>query len=359
MVSSFHNDCTGFEQWLRTQCSVVEDDLDYKHERMKKSAFIFLRATYFRWAKLIMSICPELKGAPQVLSVGDMHVENFGTWRDAEGRLVWGINDFDEAATMPYPLDLVRLAASVRLSPKLRVAHNAAAEAILAGYRKGLVKPKPTLLTERGAWMQPYVSRTVDNPKKFWADVAAALEANPPRQVKHNLIESLPPGAKVKRFASWVRGGGSLGRPRYLVIAKWQGGRVLREAKALVPSAWNWANGRVPVTTQFGALASCQFRSPDPFLTVKDDFVLRRVAPDSHKVDLGRNAGQELTVKLLRRMGFDLASIHMGTGDRYELISKDISKDMKRRPKGWLQAAAKRAGRVVEQDYVEWTARKR
>ncbi len=60
--------------------------------------------------------------APQVLAVGDMHLENFGTWRDADGRLVWGVNDFDEAAVMPYPLDLVRLAASIRLAPKLRVA---------------------------------------------------------------------------------------------------------------------------------------------------------------------------------------------------------------------------------------------
>ena len=28
--------------------------------------------------------------------------ENFGTWRDADGRLVWGVNDFDEAAVMPW-----------------------------------------------------------------------------------------------------------------------------------------------------------------------------------------------------------------------------------------------------------------
>jgi uncharacterized protein (DUF2252 family) len=26
-------------------------------------------------------------------------VENFGAWRDVEGRLIWGINDFDEAWT--------------------------------------------------------------------------------------------------------------------------------------------------------------------------------------------------------------------------------------------------------------------
>ena len=50
------------------------------------------------------------------LGVGDLHVENFGTWRDAESRLVWGINDFDEACCLPYTQDLVRLAASARFA---------------------------------------------------------------------------------------------------------------------------------------------------------------------------------------------------------------------------------------------------
>src|SRR5260370_32652719 len=50
----------------------------------------------------------------EVLAVGDLHVENFGTWRDAEGRLTWGVNDFDEAYPLPYTIDLARLATSVR-----------------------------------------------------------------------------------------------------------------------------------------------------------------------------------------------------------------------------------------------------
>ena len=47
-----------------------------------------------------------------MLAVGDIHIENFGTWRDNDGRLIWGVNDFDEAAEMPYALDLVRLTTS-------------------------------------------------------------------------------------------------------------------------------------------------------------------------------------------------------------------------------------------------------
>ena len=94
---------------------IVAGDLHTKHLRMAEAAFPFLRATYWRWAETILDICPEFKGAPSVLGVGDLHLENFGTWRDVDGRLVWGVNDFDEAAEMPYPLDLVRLAASALL----------------------------------------------------------------------------------------------------------------------------------------------------------------------------------------------------------------------------------------------------
>lgn len=50
------------------------------------------------------------------LHVGDLHVDSFGTWRDAEGRLCWGVDDFDEAFPLPYTNDLVRLVASVKVS---------------------------------------------------------------------------------------------------------------------------------------------------------------------------------------------------------------------------------------------------
>ena len=36
---------------------------------------------------------------------------------------------------------------------------------------------------------------------------------------------------------------GSLGRPRVVVVAQWYGSLVCREAKAVLPSAWDWAEG--------------------------------------------------------------------------------------------------------------------
>ncbi len=99
-----------YERRLRKQLhgDFVEKDLDEKHAKMAADAFQFLRATYWRWAETILTTCPELGDAPAVLAVGDIHVENFGSWRDREGRLVWGVNDFDETAKMPYVLDLVQ-----------------------------------------------------------------------------------------------------------------------------------------------------------------------------------------------------------------------------------------------------------
>ncbi len=105
-----------YEAWLGRHLTMVEKDLHFKHEQMRLAAFPFLRATYYRWAQIWKEVCPEAAAAPEALAVGDLHVENFGTWRDIEGRLIWGINDFDEAWTMPYTNDLIRLATSALLA---------------------------------------------------------------------------------------------------------------------------------------------------------------------------------------------------------------------------------------------------
>src|SRR4051812_25304605 len=107
-----------FERWLGTCFPLHTPDLEYKHARMADpdDPFPFFRGTYYRWAQQWPAVCPDQADAPGVLAVGDVHVENFGTWRDVDGRLCWGVNDFDEAEKLPYTNDLVRLATSVRLA---------------------------------------------------------------------------------------------------------------------------------------------------------------------------------------------------------------------------------------------------
>src|SRR6202162_1496830 len=130
-----------FEDWLRLRVQIFEPDLRFKHEQMGVALFQFFRATFYRWLQQWPEACAELDQVPHILSVGDLHVENFGTWRDSDGRLIWGINDFDEAAIYPYTMDLVRLATSALLAAqeqRLAMQPKDAAAAILAGYERGM-----------------------------------------------------------------------------------------------------------------------------------------------------------------------------------------------------------------------------
>ena len=130
-----------YESWLRRHVALIEADLELKHAEMARLKFAFLRATFYRWLQSWPETCTELDAAPRVLAVGDLHVENFGSWRDSEGRLAWGINDFDEAEVMPYTNDLVRLATSALLAAELdhwSLSEKTICDAILEGYVEGL-----------------------------------------------------------------------------------------------------------------------------------------------------------------------------------------------------------------------------
>src|SRR3989441_956751 len=132
-----------YEKWLADQVPLDRGDLIYKHQQMasRVDVFPFFRATFYRWLQHWPEQCPELDKAPRVLAVGDLHVENFGTWRDIDGRLIWGVNDFDEAYPLPYANDLVRLGVSAHLASEagqLALKGKNICAAILDGYTEGM-----------------------------------------------------------------------------------------------------------------------------------------------------------------------------------------------------------------------------
>jgi hypothetical protein len=351
MPTSFLEDNAAYESWLRSQGEIVEADLALKHRRMAKSAFLFFRATFFRWARRIEKLSPGLTDAPTVLAVGDVHLANFGTWRDAEGRLVWGVNDFDDAASMPYAFDLVRLCTSVRLTKGLAIKNAQAAAAILDGYRDGLDAPRPALLDTSEAWLRPFLDASNAESRTFWQELDELPATEPSEAFREALAKSLPPGAEDVRYAAQTKGGGSLGRPRFVATALWQGGRVAREAKALVPSGWRWAHGKKGGKLHFLECAKGAYRSPDPFLTVYGEVVVRRISPDSRKLDMEQGVPARLEALFLSAMGFDLASIHAAGGK-----SDQIRKHLGSLSKDWLHKASKAAEDDVEQDFETWKA---
>src|ERR1700751_4373028 len=162
----------GYEAWLAQKVPLVRADLHLKHQLMARDAFSFLRATFYRWAQLWPDIFRELTGGPTVLAVGDLHVENFGTWRDAEGRLIWGVNDFDETVTLPYTQDLVRLATSALLAieeAQLTLSARRACTEILEGYTEGLrAGGGAAVLAERYRWLRDLAIARLKDQRPFW-----------------------------------------------------------------------------------------------------------------------------------------------------------------------------------------------
>ncbi|MFJ4845967.1 DUF2252 domain-containing protein [Streptomyces sp. NPDC088733] len=90
-----------------------------KFRKMAASAFAFYRGT----ACLYYADLAEAKDdspfvderTSRVWIHGDLHAENFGTYLDANGRLIFNVNDFDEAYVGPFTWDLQRFAASIAL----------------------------------------------------------------------------------------------------------------------------------------------------------------------------------------------------------------------------------------------------
>lgn len=354
---SFRDANNVYEAWLREELggNVVHSDLEAKWEKMAGGAFQFLRATYWRWAETIFDICPELKDAPETLAVGDIHLENYGVWRDDDGRLVWGVNDFDEAAEMPYALDLVRLAASAIIA---RPSHEytGICAAILDGYGRGLENPRPFVLDEEHAWLRELLIVAERERAHFW-DKIAALRGSPkppPGRYRKIIQSAMPDGAEIVKYTRRTAGTGSLGRPRWVGIAQWRGGTVLREAKALVTSGWTRVPGRGSRKIRSLEIAMGRYRAPDPWYDVRKGVVVRRLSPNSRKIEVEAQPAALLDPRMLRAMGHELANLHIGTGNRVRAIQKDFAK----RKAHWLHNAAKAATEFVTKEFKDWTKKR-
>ncbi|MFD0887248.1 DUF2252 domain-containing protein [Streptosporangium algeriense] len=67
---------------------------------------------------------------------GDLHAENFGTYMNASGVLVFNVNDFDEAYVGPYIWDLKRFAASVALIGYAKALSDEVITDLVSGFAK-------------------------------------------------------------------------------------------------------------------------------------------------------------------------------------------------------------------------------
>jgi Uncharacterized protein conserved in bacteria (DUF2252) len=396
---SFNNVTAEYELWLKTQIVVIDKELDEKHEKITCSEFEFLRATFYRWAQLWAKHCSPLDDAPKVLGVGDLHVENFGTWRDIEGRLAWGVNDFDEACCLPYTNDLVRLAASAYFAIQdrgndLELEFEQACKAIQDGYAAGLEQRVPFVLAERHDWLRNIVVSKLlekdgkgkngknadgrdkdkkDEFDKFLEEYTELPKVTSPIPVaaREAMNAAFPDPSPLYQICRRKAGLGSLGRQRFTAVAEdWCGGIIVREAKALAPSAWLWANQERDSFCQAGlrnneiwyaeALRNA-VRSHDPWLRVHKGWVVRRLGPDAFKIRLKDlklkldGKSEELTKKLLLAMGRETANVHSWCDNSSDGVSKHLKGlSDEYRSSDWLFRAAMKMVEETKEDFEDW-----
>lgn len=347
-----------YERWLRAKVAVVEADLRRKHAAMDEDLFAFFRATFYRWVPLWQETCAGLAGAPRLLAVGDLHVENFGTWRDHEGRLVWGLNDVDEASMMPYTIDLVRLAASALLARReghLLTKPRVACAAIRDGYIAALhAGGAPFVLEEEHPGLRAWALSAERDPERFWVKLAGCKPAQAPAPVHKQLKDALPNRRLHARIVHRISGLGSLGRPRYVAIADWRGAMVAREAKACLPSAYDWALGRPAARLHGAALLEKAVRCPDPYFRITDGWLIRRLAPHCSRIELAWLPKKRDELRLLHAMGHETANVHLGT----PVARAPVLRHVTRLPGDWLYTAARAMAKATKKDWKTWRARK-
>jgi hypothetical protein len=343
-----------YEGWMRSCTAIVSSDLRSKHGQMKESPFQFLRGTFYRWAQLWPSICAELCNAPKVLAVGDLHVNSFGTWRDAEGRLCWGVDDFDESYPLAYTNDIVRLAASLKIvidAQSLSIRFKDGCGAILDGYLQSLREGGcPIVLAEREQTLDKLGADSFKPPSDFWVKLnrLPTVRHSLANDLKHALEKTLPDPKMDYRVVRRQAGLGSLGQKRFVAIGRWQGGFIAREAKSMLPSACSWLNDQIGHRQSYYEKAiSSAIRSPDPFQVIEGSWLIRRLSPDSNPIDIQCLPKHRDVFMLLHAMGSEAANVHLGTKGQVTKILNDLQK----RKSNWLREAAARMGRVVEKDW--------
>jgi hypothetical protein len=347
----------GYESWMRACTTVIQSDLRSKHEQMKDDLFMFFRGTFYRWAQVWPKVCADLRDAPDVLAIGDLHANSFGTWRDSEGRLAWGVDDFDEAYPLPYTNDLVRLAASVKIvndSGHLTSGVKDGCDLILEGYEASLKSGgRPVVLAEHEKVLEKLGIDAIKRPQDFWKKLnqLPAVRQGLPQEVKKALEKTLPEVNLEYKVVLRKAGMGSLGQQRFVAIAEWQGGCIAREAKAMVPSACGWLDRHTgDHNSYYGQAMASAVRAHDPFQIIVGKWLIRRLSPDSNPVDIASLPKKRDEHVLLRAMGSEAANVHLGSKRQI----KNILKDLHRRKSGWLRTAGKQMAKAIEKDWKKY-----
>jgi len=248
-----------------------EERLQMKLSAMCADPFVFLRGAchlfYEDWHTQLNQIV-----SPNVWVCGDLHLENFGSYKAENGLAYFDLNDFDESALAPCLWELTRLLTSLIVAQGTLKLKEKQTEALLVSmiqkYAKALAEGKPKWVerkTARGSIKALLSDLSKRSNKAFLADrvnndslvIDGKRTLKLSKEAKDKAIDKFLTAMQVKDkkdffypldIARRVAGTGSLGVERYVVLVRGHGKtqRALIDMKANQQSALSPYLQKVP-----------------------------------------------------------------------------------------------------------------
>ena len=241
--------------------------LAMKYAKMTQNPFIFLRGA----CHLFYDALPDtslFQEAPLAWCCGDLHFENFGSYKGDNRQVYFDINDYDEAALAPVTWDIVRLLTSIQCGADALNATQAEALAVsqscLDAYRSTLITGKPlwveretstglvnALLTtlqsrERTTFLDKRTTRKAHRRSLIVDGVKALPASDAQKKLVTEFMDQFatkqpnPKFFEVLDIGCRIAGTGSLGVERFVVLVEGKGspdGNYLLDIKEAKPSA--------------------------------------------------------------------------------------------------------------------------
>ena len=270
--------------------------LTMKLDAIARDPFAFFRGTNHLYAASLGHEAALLH-APGTYVCGDLHIENFGSFKGDNGLVYFDLNDFDDALLGPLTVDLIRMLSSVMVAGERIGLSEAdarrACEGMLGVYAHALYSGKPRWIERatatgivaallrrvkrrrRGALLAERTvlrkgerrlrlgdralaadrgdrARAGEILARFSAQLQAAqthpAPTDPARPAVAHAHAARAPGPRLVALdaARRVAGVGSLGVERYIVLAREADGQPqqrLIDVKRAAPSAWTGLPG--------------------------------------------------------------------------------------------------------------------
>lgn len=376
------------------------DTLALKYAAMREDAFRFFRGTCHLFYNDLPADLPLLQSPPAWLS-GDLHLENFGSYKGDNRLTYFDINDFDEARLAPALLDPARLLTSLHVAARelglnapqtrhrldrfadryahrlaegyIRTVERASAEGVVRRFLKQVSRRR------HADFLKKHVDTSGKTPR-LRRIKGRLLKAD--RASRHAVADALrawadaQPTAPFGRVCDVVRrvaGTGSLGQIRYAVLVEDLLTPGKREPYALldlkqalppgstVPNAptqpvWSNQADRI-VWVQMNTQAMPPARLT-PFRLADDWYVLRELQPAQDRIDYDRFRGR--TAKLDQVLGTmaDLCAWgQLRTSGRHGAANADALIAFGQRAADWKPALldyARHYAERVQTDFAEY-----